>query len=60
MTRSLSPKLTVYIGLAGLGLLAALAAGRPELAVMAAPFALLAAAGLLLGGDPGVRVQVEL
>ena len=60
MTRSLSPKLTVYIGLAGLGLLAALAAGRPELAVMAAPFALLAAAGLLFGGDPSVRVQVEL
>lgn len=60
MTRSLSPKLAVYVGLAGLGLLAALAAGRPELAVLAAPFALLAAAGLLFGGDPGVRVHVEL
>ena len=60
MTRSISPKLTVYVGLAGLGLLAALAAGRPELAVMAAPFALLAAAGLLIGGDPGVRIQIEL
>jgi uncharacterized protein (DUF58 family) len=60
LTRSLSPKLAVYVGLAGLGLLAALAAGRPELAVMAAPFALLAAVGLLLRADPGVRVHVEL
>jgi uncharacterized protein (DUF58 family) len=60
LTRSLSPKLAVYVGLAGLGLLAALAAGRPELAALAAPFALLAAAGLLLGGDPSVRVHVGL
>jgi uncharacterized protein (DUF58 family) len=59
LTRSVSPKLAVYAGLAGLGLLAALAAGRPELAVMAAPFALLACAGLVLGGDPEVAVRVE-
>jgi uncharacterized protein (DUF58 family) len=49
----------VFAGLAGLGLLAALAAGRPELAVIAAPFALLACAGLVLGGDPEVTVRVE-
>ncbi len=60
MTRSLSSKLPLYAGVAGLGLLAALAAGRPELAVMAAPFAFLVCAGLILGGDPRVDVNVEL
>jgi uncharacterized protein (DUF58 family) len=60
LTRSTSPKLGAYLGLAGLGLLAALAAGRPELAVMAAPFALVAAAGLLLARDPQVSASLEL
>src|SRR5262249_16234133 len=49
-----------YLGLAGLGLLAALGAGRPELAVMAAPLALVAAAGLALARDPRVRARLEL
>jgi uncharacterized protein (DUF58 family) len=56
VTRSVSSKLGAYVGLAGLGLLAALATGRPELAAVAAPFALVAAAGLLLSGDPRVEV----
>jgi uncharacterized protein (DUF58 family) len=60
LTRSTSPKLGAYLGLAGLGLLTALAAGRPELAVMAAPFALVAAAGLLLARDPQVSARLEL
>ena len=61
MTRSASSKLGAYVGLSGLALLTALATGRPELAVIAAPFALVAATGLMLSGDPRVvsRVEVE-
>ncbi|MDX6424117.1 MAG: hypothetical protein QOI67_1588, partial [Gaiellaceae bacterium] len=36
MTRAATTKLRVYPGLAGLGLIAALALGRPELAALAA------------------------
>lgn len=60
MTRSASPKLSAYVGLSGLALLAALATGRPELVVMAAPFALVAAAGLILSGDPRIAVLAEI
>ena len=45
-----SPRLAPYIGLAALGLIAALALRRAELVVVAAPFALVVAAGLLLEG----------
>ncbi len=55
MTRTTSPKLTAYAGLAAFGLLAAVALGRPELAVLAAPFALVPALGLPLARDPSVR-----
>jgi uncharacterized protein (DUF58 family) len=60
LTRSASSKLGAFVGLSGLALLAALATGRPELVVIAAPFALVAAAGLLLSGDPHVEVRIEL
>jgi uncharacterized protein (DUF58 family) len=53
-------KLPAYAGLAALGLLAALATRRPELAVVAAPFALYAAIGLLLVRRPQVDAEVEL
>ena len=43
-----------YVGLAALGLIAALALRRAELVVIAAPFALIVAAGLLLEGRPKV------
>ena len=46
MTRSATGKLRVYVVLAGLGLLAALALGRPELAALASPFAVFVALGL--------------
>jgi len=46
MTRTTAPRLTAYAGLAAFGLLAAVALGRPELAVLAAPFALVSAVGL--------------
>ena len=50
-----SPRLASYLGLAALGLIAALALRRAELVVVAAPFALIVAAGLLLEGRPQVR-----
>ena len=46
MTGAATGKLRVYVVLAGLGLLAALALGRPELAALAAPFALFAGLGI--------------
>jgi uncharacterized protein (DUF58 family) len=60
MTRSAAPKLAAYAGLAGLGLLAALVLGQPLLVTLAAPFALVLVAGLILGDDPGLRVAVAL
>ena len=55
MTRTTSPKLTAYAGLAAFGLLAAVALGRPELAILAAPFALVTALGLPLAREPSLR-----
>lgn len=46
MSLSASPRLQTYTALAAVALVAALAAGRPELAVLATPFTLLVAAGL--------------
>jgi uncharacterized protein (DUF58 family) len=56
VSRVTAPKLTAYLGLAAMGLLSAIALGRPELAVLAAPFALVPALGLPLAGSPSVRV----
>ena len=50
MTRATSPRLRVYAALAATALLAALITGRPELAVLATPFALLV--GVALAGAP--------
>ena len=55
MTPSASPRATAYAGLAALFLFAALAIRRPELAVIATPFALLPALGLALARAPEVR-----
>ena len=60
MKRTASPKLGAYAGLAALGLLAALVLGRPELAVLATPFALVLFAGLLAAREPEIRVGLEL
>ena len=56
----MTAKLPAYAGLAALGLLAALAVRRPELAVLAAPFALYAGIGLLLARRPRIDAEVEL
>ena len=56
----MTAKLPAYAGIAALALLAALATRRPELVVVAAPFALCAAVGLLLARAPRVDAEVEL
>ena len=58
MTRSATPKLGAYTALAGAGLLAALVVGRPELAALAAPFALVLVAGLSLASEPNLERAV--
>jgi uncharacterized protein (DUF58 family) len=60
MTPSPSPRVTAYAGLAAIFLFAALALRRPELAVLALPFAVPLALGLRLARAPQVRVAVEL
>jgi uncharacterized protein (DUF58 family) len=55
MIRSATPKLGAYTALAGLGLIAALVVGRPELAALAAPFALVLVAGLSLASAPQLK-----
>ena len=60
MTPFASPRLASYVAISAIGLLAGLAARRPELVVVAAPFALIAAAGLLLEGRPRLRVFLDL
>ncbi|HEY3050801.1 MAG TPA: DUF58 domain-containing protein [Gaiellaceae bacterium] len=60
MTRAATGKLRVYVVLAGLGLLGALAFGRPELAALAAPFAAFAGIGLALLRPVEVKAHAEL
>ncbi len=60
MTRAASPKLVAYATLGGLGLLAALVTGRPELAAIALPFLAVLGAALVLAADPQVEVESML
>ena len=60
MTRTGSPRIVGYASLAALGLVGALALRRPELAVAAAPFALLLALGVRAARDPKVVVELRL
>jgi len=60
MNRAATPKLGAYTALAGLGLLAALAAGRPELVALAAPFAAVLVVGLSLAEEPDLKALFEL
>jgi uncharacterized protein (DUF58 family) len=59
MTRAGNPRLVGYVSLAALGLLGALALRRPELAVAAAPFALVVALGVR-ARDPRVAVAFTM
>jgi uncharacterized protein (DUF58 family) len=60
VTRTGSPRLIGYASLAAFGLVGALAIRRPELAVLAAPFALLLAVGTRAARAPRVSVTVQL
>jgi uncharacterized protein (DUF58 family) len=60
MTRSDSPRLVVYAGLAAVGLVAGLAVGRVELVALAAPFALAAAVGAALAREPRLHGVLAL
>ncbi|MDX6478876.1 MAG: hypothetical protein QOG29_1463 [Gaiellaceae bacterium] len=60
MTRTVSPKLGAYAGLAALGLIAAIALRRPELVAVTAPFPLVLAVGLAFSREPDLRAQVAL
>jgi uncharacterized protein (DUF58 family) len=60
VTRRASPRLGAYAALTALGLLGALALHRPELAVLAAPFATLLAVGVLLDRPPAVSARLQL
>ncbi|HEU0337216.1 MAG TPA: DUF58 domain-containing protein [Gaiellaceae bacterium] len=60
MTRTASPRLVAYAAVSAVGLVAALALRRPELAVLAAPFAALLAVGLQLAETPAVGVWLAL
>jgi uncharacterized protein (DUF58 family) len=60
VTRAATPKLGGYVGLAALGLLAALVFGRPEIVTLAAPFAVMGAAGLLLASRPEIAARLHL
>jgi len=55
-----SPRIEGYAAVAAIGLVGALALRRPELAIAAAPFALLLAIGTRLARDPKVEVGFEL
>jgi len=57
---SRSPKLALYAIFAAAAFIAALALGRPELAGLGAPFALVLAVGLSLPPPPRVEASVQL
>ncbi len=60
MSRRASPRVAGYAALTAIGLVAALAVRRPELAVLVAPFALILSVGLRNAGDPKVEVELAL
>jgi uncharacterized protein (DUF58 family) len=60
VTRAVTPKLGAYVALAAAGLLASLAVRRPELVVLAAPFALIAAIGLARVRRPELNAEFEV
>ena len=60
MTRASGPRLLGFAALAALGLVGALALRRPELAAVAAPFALVLMIGTRLSRDPEVLAELVL
>jgi uncharacterized protein (DUF58 family) len=60
VTRYPTRKLAAYTGVVALGLVGALAGGRPELVAVVAPFALLLLAGLVGARPPRLDARVDL
>jgi uncharacterized protein (DUF58 family) len=60
VTGSLSPRTRGLLALGGASLIAALATGRPELALLAGPFLLFVGAGLTLAREPRVTAGIEV
>jgi uncharacterized protein (DUF58 family) len=60
MRAAASSRLAAHLGLAGVGLLAALLLRRPEPAILAAPFLLGAVVGLALASRPQLEVSARL
>jgi uncharacterized protein (DUF58 family) len=60
VTRTGGPRLIGYSALAALGLVGALALRRPELAILAAPFALLVVVGTREARDPEVELELAI
>jgi uncharacterized protein (DUF58 family) len=60
LARSGSPRLVAYATLTVLGLFGAVLSGRAELAAIAAPFALLLLAGVVLAETPTVTARLAL
>jgi len=57
---TLSPRVPAQLTLVGVLVVASLAAGRPELAVLAAPFLMFVGVGLVLATEPHVVAEIEL
>jgi uncharacterized protein (DUF58 family) len=57
---SIAPRVAGLLAVAGIGLVAGLATGRAELAVLAAPFVLFAGVGLILAREPVLDAAIEL
>jgi uncharacterized protein (DUF58 family) len=60
VTRTGNPRLIGYSVLAAVGLLGALALRRPELAIVAAPFALLVVVGTRAARDPEIELELAV
>ena len=60
MSGALSPRVRGLLALAGAGLIAGLASGHPELAVLATPILVFIGAGLVLARVPRLTATIEL
>jgi uncharacterized protein (DUF58 family) len=60
MKRLVSPRVGGYAWLAGVGLLAALVSGRPELVALAAPFAVATLVGLTVSRKPELSLALAV
>ena len=60
MSGSLSPRVAGLLALAGAAVIAGLATGRPELAVLATPLLVFVGVGLVMANEPDLAVELSL